>query len=189
VILGRRGELPVGQLIEVIKIQAYELAPEDQSIDPYVIVFDKDQQILRTALASGLRAAQWSGFKSTDKGGDQPRIFHDGQPLFFEFWDDNTISDTLVGGFVMYPDGRGAAAVKSGDSVPEARMSSEVTSGMAKGEPQCCPHAAAAGDFYDRASQEDRSGSRRGSPEPPVEASAGQVKSYEGEPRFRRGSR
>ena len=118
-ILGRRGDAREGQLIEVMKIQAFELAPEGQSIDPYVIVLDKDQQVLRTATVPGVRAAQWRGFKSTDKGVDQPRIFHDGQPLFFEIWDDNRLLDTFVGGFVVYPDGSDAAPDKSGDRVAE----------------------------------------------------------------------
>ncbi len=118
-ILGRRVGAHVGQLIEVTKIQAYELAPEGRTIDPYVIVYDKDSQVLRTATASGLRAAQWRGFKSTDKGVDQPRTFHDGQPLFFEIWDDNYAYDTFVGGFAVYPDGRDAASDQSGDRVAE----------------------------------------------------------------------
>ena len=35
-ILGRRGDAQADQLIEVVKIQAFELAPEGQTIDPYV---------------------------------------------------------------------------------------------------------------------------------------------------------
>ena len=102
-ILARRGDVPPGGLIEVVQIQAFELAPEGRTIDPYVIVFDGDRRVLRTATASGQREAQWRGFKSTDKGVDQPRAFDDGRPLFFEVWDDNYTSDTFVGGFVVYP--------------------------------------------------------------------------------------
>jgi len=65
-ILDRRGETGADRLIEVVKIQAFELAPEGRTIDPYVIVFDGDRQVLRTASASGVREAQWQGFKSTD---------------------------------------------------------------------------------------------------------------------------
>jgi len=116
-ILGRRSDAQADQLIEVSKIQAFELAPEGRTIDPYVIVFDQDVQVLRTATASGRREAQWRGFKSTDKGVAQPRPFRDGQPLFFEIWDDNYGYDTFVGGFVLYPDGHDAAADESGDRV------------------------------------------------------------------------
>ncbi len=116
---GRRARTDDGQLIEVVKIQAFELAPEGQTIDPYVIVFDKDVQVLRTATAPPVRAGQWRGFKSTDKGVNQPREFRDGQPLFFEVWDDNTLSDSFVGGFVIYPDGRGASIDSSGGRTAE----------------------------------------------------------------------
>ena len=116
-ILKRKADERTDQLIEVVKIVAYELAPEGQSIDPYVIVFDRDQRVLRTATASGQRAAEWQGFKSTDKGVDQPRVCRDGQPLFFEIWDDNFLTDDFVGGFVVYPDGRDAAADPTGGRV------------------------------------------------------------------------
>ena len=65
--------------------------------------------VLRTATASGVREAQWRGFKGTDKGVDQPRAFRDGQPLFCEIWDADYFFDTFVGGFVLYPDSRDAA--------------------------------------------------------------------------------
>ena len=104
-----------GQLIEIVKIQAFGLAPDGQTIDPYVIAFDKDVQVLSTATAPAARAGQWEDFKSTDKGVNQPREFHDGQPLFFEVWDDNTLSDTFVGGFVIYPDGTAASTDGSGN--------------------------------------------------------------------------
>ena len=56
-ILGRTGDAQVGQLIEVTQIQAYELASETQQVDPYVIVVDKDEQVLRTATGSSVREA------------------------------------------------------------------------------------------------------------------------------------
>lgn len=118
-ILGRVAGSGNAQLIEVVEILAYELAPEGQSIDPYVIVFDQDRQVLRTATVAGVRSARWDGFRSTDKGVDQPRSFEDRQPLFFELWDDNTFSDTFVGGFVAYPSGRDAVTKPSGDRVAE----------------------------------------------------------------------
>ena len=73
-ILDRRESTPAkGQLIEVVKIQAFELAGEGQTVDPYVIVTDGDRQVLATRYASAVREAEWSGFKSTDAGVDQPR--------------------------------------------------------------------------------------------------------------------
>jgi len=118
-ILGRRGDAQVGLLIEVVEIRAFELAPEGRTIDPYVIVLDEDRQVLRTATAPGMRAARWRGFRSNDKGVAQPRSFDDGRPLFFEIWDDNTLADAFVGGFVVYPDARDAVTDKSGDRVAE----------------------------------------------------------------------
>ena len=85
----RRSTRAAGQLIEVVKIQAFELAAEGQTVDPYVIVTDGDRQVLRTRYAAAVREAEWTGFKATDAGVDQPRAFGDGQPLFFEIWDDN----------------------------------------------------------------------------------------------------
>ena len=108
-----------GQLIEVVIIQAFELADEGQTVDPYVIVMDGDQQVLRTRHASGLREAEWTGFKSTDPGVEQPRDFQNGQPLFFELWDRNYVRDSLIGGFVIYPDGRDAKLVEAGKSIAE----------------------------------------------------------------------
>jgi Zn-dependent protease with chaperone function len=70
-----------GQLIEIVRIDPFELAPEGQTVDPYVIVTDGDRQILRTRYAPAGREAGWHGFRSTDKGVDQPRAFRDGQPL------------------------------------------------------------------------------------------------------------
>ncbi len=117
-ILGR-GDGQDDQLIEVVTIQAFELAPQGQTIDPYVIVFDQDKQVLRTATALGRREAQWRGFKSTDRGVDQPRTFRDGQPLFFEVWDSNYSYDAFIGGFVVYPDGHDSTADESGNRVAE----------------------------------------------------------------------
>ncbi len=118
-ILARRPAV-TDQLIEVVKIQAFELAALNEKVDPYVLVFDKDTQVLRTRAAAGLRDAEWRGFKSTDKGVDQPRLFSDGQPLFFEIWDDNTpLASTFIGGFVVYPDGHDAVADKAGERVAE----------------------------------------------------------------------
>ena len=116
-ILARRAAV-TDQLIEVVKIQAFELASANEKVDPYVLVFDKDQQFLRTRAAAGLRNAEWRGFKTTDKGVDQPRHFLDGQPLFFEIWDDNTpLPSTFIGGFVAYPDGHDAVQDKAGERV------------------------------------------------------------------------
>lgn len=107
------------QLIEVVKIQAFELAPEGQTVDPYVIVTDGDRQLLATNYASAVRSGHWTNFKPTDAGVDQPRAFRDGQPLFFEIWDADYGDDALIGGFVVYPDGRDAAEAPSGERLAE----------------------------------------------------------------------
>ncbi len=102
-ILERSAPSSDGQLIVVVKIQAFELADEGQTVDPYVIVMDGDRQVLRTRYASAVREAKWSGFKPTDAGVEQPRAFQNGQPLFFEIWDRNYVTDSFIGGFVIYP--------------------------------------------------------------------------------------
>jgi hypothetical protein len=113
-ILERDPRKDYSRLIEVVKIQAYELAPEGESINPYVTVYDADGQVLKTATAKGRRDAEWSGFKSTDKGVNQPRMFYDGSPLFCEIWDDGYLNDSFVGEFVVFPDYETATA-DSGD--------------------------------------------------------------------------
>ncbi len=99
------GDLP-DVMIEVTKIRAFELAREGATVDPYVIISDGVRQVLRTRHASSVRDAEWKGFRSNDPGVDQPRSFRDGQPLFFEVWDANYVSDSFLGGFVIFPDGR-----------------------------------------------------------------------------------
>lgn len=118
-ILARRAHAS-DQLIEVVKIQAFELATLNETVDPYVLVFDKDKQVLKTRAGARLRDAEWHGFKTTDKGVELPRLFLDGQPLFFEIWDDNTpLPSTFIGGFVVYPDGHDAVVDKAGERVAE----------------------------------------------------------------------
>jgi Zn-dependent protease with chaperone function len=118
-ILERRIDSSEGQLIEVVRIQAFELAGDVETVDPYVIVTDGDRRILRTRHASAVREAQWSGFKSTDPGVDQPRAFGDGQPLFFEVWDSNYLHNTFLGGFVVYPNASEARPDADGGRLAE----------------------------------------------------------------------
>ena len=118
-ILARPEPAGAGNLIEVVEIRAFEPAAEGESVDPYAPVFDGDERVLRTSTAAGLRAARWRGFRSTDRGVRHPRPWQDDRPLFFEVWDDNTLSDTFVGGFVVYPDARDAAEDEHGDRVAE----------------------------------------------------------------------
>ena len=118
-ILGRHCDAASDQLVEVTRIRAYELASEGKSVSPYAIVFDGDRRVLTTATSSAGRDAEWKGFKSTDRGVDQPRPCRDGQPLYFEVWDDGYFGDSLVGGFVVYVDGRSATADVSGDRTAE----------------------------------------------------------------------
>ena len=114
-----RGDDDGRQLVEVVRIVAYELAPPGEAVDPYVIVSDGAGQVLRTRYAPAVRDAAWEGFSPTDPGVDQPRAHRDGQPLFFEVWDDNYFGDTLVGGFVIYPDGRDAREGEGGERTAE----------------------------------------------------------------------
>jgi hypothetical protein len=114
-ILARREDPAADHLIEVVKIQAFELASEGQTVDPYVMVTDGNRQVLRTRYASAVRNVQWKGFKSTDPGVDQPRACSDGQPLFFEIWDSNYFGDTFLGGLVVYPEEKDARSGADGE--------------------------------------------------------------------------
>jgi Zn-dependent protease with chaperone function len=71
-LLERRAGEPADQLLEIVRIVAYELAPAGQTIDPYVLVSDGDRQVLRTRTVSGVRDAEWKGFQSTDAGSTNP---------------------------------------------------------------------------------------------------------------------
>ena len=104
-------------MIEISKIQAFELAGEGGVVDPYVIVSDGVRKILRTRSASSVRDAEWKGFRPNDPGVDQPRTFRDGQPLFFEVWDSNYLSDSLIGGFVIFPNIRDPRIGETGGEV------------------------------------------------------------------------
>jgi hypothetical protein len=118
VVLDRPHDAP-DRLIEIVLIRAFELAAEGDTVDPYVIVTDGDSQVLRTNYASAVREAEWTGFKPSDRGVDQPCGFRDGQPLFFEVWDKNDFGDTFVGGFVVYAAAGDAVAAASVERRPE----------------------------------------------------------------------
>ena len=118
-LLERRVDPSAGQLLEVVAIRAYELAPEGEVADPYVIVTDGDRQVLRTRYAAAAREAEWTGFRATDAGVDQPRAFGDGRPLFFEIWDADYGDDAFIGGFVIYPRRRDAVPEWDGGHVAE----------------------------------------------------------------------
>jgi hypothetical protein len=105
------------RLVEVVKLQLFELAPAGQSVDPYVIASDGTRPLLRTKYASGVRHAEWKDIRPTDRLVDQPRAFRDGQPLFFEIWDADFGDDSFIGGFVIYPNGRDAPEGKEGEQV------------------------------------------------------------------------
>ena len=123
---GRAGALPSDVLVEVASIRAFELAAPGKSVSPYVVVSDGLRPLLRTASGSGLREAEWSDFSPKDKLVQQPRQFRDGQPLYFEIWDDGYLGDTLLGGFAVYPRVGEAAAVPGKDGVREVRYTATI---------------------------------------------------------------
>lgn len=118
-LLRRRVDPSAGRLIEVVLIRAFELAPQGQAADPYVVVTDGGRQLLKTRYAAAAREAEWTGFRATDAGVDQPRSFRDGQPLFFEVWDADYGDDAFLGGFVVYPRSRDASPGADGELLAE----------------------------------------------------------------------
>jgi Zn-dependent protease with chaperone function len=113
-----------GDLIEIVSIDAYALAADGESVDPYVIVYDGDDRVLQTRYGTGLQSAHWEGFKTTDKSVAQPRATSAGRPLFFEIWDADFGFDTLLGGFVICPDSFDGKAI--GEGAREAEYTSKI---------------------------------------------------------------
>ncbi len=67
---------------------------------------------------------------STDAGVDQPRALGDGQPLYFEIWDDNYLNDSFIGGFVVYPTARMPGPAPTASDWPIIRRGSSGTGGI-----------------------------------------------------------
>ncbi|HUQ70160.1 MAG TPA: M48 family metallopeptidase [Planctomycetaceae bacterium] len=72
------------------------LAPTGSSVCPYFKCFDSDQLLITSDTASRGSLAYFQQFRTVIK-------LEAGTPLFFEVWDDGIAYDTLLGGFVLYP--------------------------------------------------------------------------------------
>lgn len=114
-ILDRPKTSPQRQLVEIVSIEAFDLAPEGGTVYPYVVVRDGKQYVLRTHYARKGRAAWWGDFPRGHKSIQQPRQLSDGQPLFFEIWDSGYVYDGFVGGFAVYPYRRDATKEEQSD--------------------------------------------------------------------------
>lgn len=72
------------------------LAPTGAKVSPYFKCYDGDQLLITSATAPRGHVAYFKEFRTAIK-------IPLGTPLFFEVWDDGYASDTLLGGFVLYP--------------------------------------------------------------------------------------
>lgn len=84
------------QLIVFDAISVSGLTSGETTVDPYVVVFDDQHQIFTTTVVNGVRAATWREV-------NVPANHLDGKPYYFEVWDSNYGSDTLVAGFTIRP--------------------------------------------------------------------------------------
>ena len=96
-ILTRKAPLDTGQLVTIQTIALANLAPEDEPVDVYVTAYDEsDEKLFVTTTASDMASVTWRKIDSTHG-------CMNGQPIFFEIWQDNYWRDALLGGFVVYP--------------------------------------------------------------------------------------
>lgn len=98
-LMKRRVPIAKGQLVVIEKIALEGVATVDEPANPYVIAYQDQDPLFTTASAKGATAS--ATFDKLDfVQGTSP-----GQPLFFEIWNHSFGLDTLIGGFVVYPDG------------------------------------------------------------------------------------
>jgi Zn-dependent protease with chaperone function len=91
-----RADPNADQLVVVKMIKAAELAGEESTVHPYVKVYDGPKELFRTPYAKNTRSATWSGIDYSFQCSDR-------QPVFCEIWSRGYVSDTFIGGFVVYP--------------------------------------------------------------------------------------
>ena len=96
-ILARNAPVDTKQLVTIQAIALANLAPEDEPVDVYVTAFDEsDEKLFVTKTAKDMASVTWHKIDSTHG-------CMNGQPVFFEIWQDNYLRDELLGGFVIYP--------------------------------------------------------------------------------------
>ena len=108
-----------GQLIEVVIIQAFELADEGQTVDPYVIVMDGDRRFSELAMPQVFEKRSGLDSSRRTQGSSSPETSRTDSLSSSRLWDRNYVRDSLIGGFVIYPDGRDAKLVEAGKSIAE----------------------------------------------------------------------
>jgi hypothetical protein len=84
------------QIVTVTKIQIQNVASKENAVSPYVVCYSGHKKLFRTTHVANARSANWVDIDVSFGG-------HDGQPLFCEIWSNGRLSDTLLGGFVIYP--------------------------------------------------------------------------------------
>lgn len=78
------------------RLELVGLAPQGQGVMVYLRVYAGDQLVMRTPTSARGTQANFAGFRTTISETV-------GEPLFFEIWEDGYLSDTLLGGFAVYP--------------------------------------------------------------------------------------
>ena len=96
-VLSRQGARPTGyKVVDIQAIMANGLASGDEKVDPYIKVLQDRVVRFQTPVKNSVQSAAWADF-------NRPFRTEDGQPIFFEIWDSNTIKDSLLGVFAIYP--------------------------------------------------------------------------------------
>ncbi|QGJ70790.1 Hypothetical protein PBC10988_24880 [Planctomycetales bacterium 10988] len=96
-ILDRESGEVTRSTFEIQAISIDGMAAEEDPVDAYLIGYTKGNKIFESVMVEDATEATWREMAIL-------RAFTDGQPLFVEIWDSNYTFDSLVAGFVVYPE-------------------------------------------------------------------------------------
>lgn len=106
-LLVRKRSVTGPRLMTVRSVSVRGVAAKESPVSPYLIAYDGRKKLLTTGPVPKVTGARWKSI-------DQVHRVDDGQPLFFEIWDDCYGPDELIGGFVIY--------ARSDDQLHSARV-------------------------------------------------------------------
>lgn len=95
-LLERPANSAVDTLVTIEGLDLIGLAPSGSGVYPYVKCYRNDQKLFTTATAKWGTTGYFKGIPTAIQG-------HDGEPIYFEVWNDGSLQDELLGGFVIYP--------------------------------------------------------------------------------------
>jgi Zn-dependent protease with chaperone function len=102
-IVSRRKAVPRTRSLSFESLALMNLGTAQEPVDVYLIAYDeRDNRLFKTRTALDVQSVRWNKLSI-------PYAHADGAPLYFEIWQDNSLSDALLAGFVMYPSGTGVS--------------------------------------------------------------------------------